>query len=169
MDIKEFFYSIDGIKKHGIRTIDVHSIKKNLRELEENATLLVVEDVESYSISEFYENIDIISLSSSKILSLSINNINIKNIKLTYSKIIRELYYFIYDVDKIKSNTILSIIDGDMKSKKGYVYFDLLDISVQGVTSERSLKEIFGQVICNNIIFKIEILKLPKRYIFSYP
>ena len=67
MDIKEFFYSIDGIKKHGIRTIDVHSIKKNLRELEENATLLVVEDVESYSISEFYENIDIISLSSSKI------------------------------------------------------------------------------------------------------
>jgi hypothetical protein len=99
-----------------------------------------------------------------------INWINIEGLVYT-SKKNSEILYFIYsfldDVESIKKNTILKIKDGKFKIT-GYIYREDLDISIQGCTSERTLLEIFTQIIANNLTVLIDFTAENKQFLISH-
>lgn len=85
--------------------------------------------------------------------------------KKKFGSIIRHIYEFIGNADKIKETTILRMVDGK-KTDKGYVYIAPINISYQQVSANRCLEEIFTQVIANDFSFTLEINNYPKKYFF---
>ena len=107
-------------------------------------------------------------LSRMKFKNRTINKATLEGIeiqKLNYWGIIRFIYEFIGDNEEIRKNCTINTKEG-RHNTKGYVYINGLDISVQGVSSERSMKEIFSQVLGNNFSFNIEIMGHNDRIIF---
>jgi len=87
-------------------------------------------------------------------------NIDNKKIDLyKYKQIIKYLYEKINNIDLIKTNTLLNIKDGKF-TNDGFNYFDKLGISVQGIDSNKAIKEILNiSNICNiklNIKIRLE-------------
>jgi hypothetical protein len=99
-----------------------------------------------------------------------INWINIEGIVYT-PKTNSEILYFIYDFlddpESIKKHTILKIRDGKFKTA-GYVYREELDISVQGCTSDRTLLEIFTQILTNYLTAYIDFTANNKNFLVSH-
>lgn len=142
MDFKEFFcnsQSLQTMKKRG-RNIEPENTKR--RVIPEIQMKLVENKLSDYSFN------------GCKVISAEIEGIILE--KLTLANIYKSIYEFIGDVDQIKENAILKIEDGFVKGK-GFVYFEELNISVQGVTSDKAMKEIFAQILNNDLRFRMEI------------
>ena len=99
-----------------------------------------------------------------------INWINIEGIVYTpktNSEVLYFLYEFLDDKISIKKHTILKIRDGKFKTS-GFVYRKELDISIQGCTSDRTLLEIFTQIISHYLTAFIDFTANNKNYLVSH-
>jgi len=99
-----------------------------------------------------------------------INWIDIEGIVYTpknNSDVLYFLYDFLDDKDSIKKHTTLKIRDGKFKTS-GFVYRKELDISIQGCTSERTLLEIFTQIISHYLTAFIDFTANNKNFLVSY-
>jgi hypothetical protein len=101
---------------------------------------------------------------------LKINWINIEGI-IYKPKSNSEVLYFIYDflddTESIKKHTILKIKDGKFKIS-GFVYRQYLDISIQGCTSERTLIEIFTQILAHSLTVFIDFRANNMNFLVSH-
>ena len=101
---------------------------------------------------------------------LKINWINIEGI-IYKPKSNSEVLYFIYDflddTESIKKHTILKIKDGKFKIS-GFVYREDLDISIQGCTSERTLIEIFTQILAHSLTVFIDFRANNMNFLVSH-
>lgn len=77
------------------------------------------------------------------------------------------LYDFLDDPESIKKNTILKIRDGKFK-KSGFVYREELNISIQGCISERTLLEIFTQIVANYLTVFIDFTAGDKHFLVNH-
>jgi hypothetical protein len=77
------------------------------------------------------------------------------------------LYDFLDDPESIKKNTILKIRDGKFK-KSGFVYREELDISIQGCTSERTLLEIFTQIVAHYLTVFIDFTAGNRHFLINH-
>jgi len=105
-------------------------------------------------ISEYVHRKEKHSFARSLILSAKVENSFLE--KLKYSSIIKFIYEYIGDIDLVKNISILNIRDGKIR-EKGYEPIEELNISFQAVPADKSIKEIFIQVIENGIDFRMEI------------
>jgi len=122
---------------------------------------IIISNIADYTIS-FYngnmiltkkklkKNIDDLkkyNFKKSNILKLVIDNIELEFNK--YKKVIKYLYEKIDNINLIETNTLLNIIKGK-KEDNGFNYLEKLNISVQGVDANKSIKEIIHiSNICN--------------------
>jgi len=98
-----------------------------------------------------------------------INWINIEGILYrpkSNSEVLYFLYDFLDDQMSIKKHTILKIRDGKFKTS-GFVYRKELDISIQGCTSDRTLLEIFTQIISHYLTAFIDFTADNKNFLIS--
>ena len=99
-----------------------------------------------------------------------INWIDIEGIILTpksNSEVLYFLYDFLDDLESIKKHTVLKIRDGKFKTS-GYVYREELNISIQGCTSDRTLLEIFTQILANYLTASIDFTADSKHFLVSH-
>lgn len=90
---------------------------------------------------------------------LKINWIDIEGIVYkpkSNSEVLYFLYDFLDDPEAIKKHTVLKIRDGKFKTA-GFVHREELDISIQGCTSDRTLLEIFTQIVAHYLTVFIDI------------
>ena len=81
--------------------------------------------------------------------------------------IIRYIYNEILeDADAIRKHSSMNIQDGQVEGK-GFVYLEQQDISVQGATADKMMKDIFQQVLGNNLTFKMTISTTDRRFTFE--
>jgi hypothetical protein len=83
------------------------------------------------------------------------------------SEVLYFLYDFLDDQNSIKKNTILKIRDGKFK-KSGFVYREELDISIQGCTSDRTLLEIFIQIVAHSLTVFIDFTVDGKHFLINH-
>lgn len=106
-------------------------------------------------------------------ISLSFFKINWINIEgLIYtpksnSEVLYFLYSFLDSPESIKEHTILKIKDGKFKTA-GFVYRPDLNISIQGCTSDRTLMEIFKQIVSHYITVSIDFTANGKQFLISH-
>ena len=106
-------------------------------------------------------------------INLSFFKINWINIEgLVYKpKNNSDVLYFIYDFlddeKSIKKHTILKIRDGQFKTT-GYIYRKDLNISIQGCTSERTLLEIFTQIVAHYLTVAIDFTAENKKFLVNH-
>jgi hypothetical protein len=130
-------------------------VKINLEDFDmerlENGYLKLIKKNKYISI----ENIDSYNFRKSKINKIIINN---KIYKYTnYKSILDEIYYMINNGTKIIKHTTLNIVTIS-KQDQGFYYYKKLGISVQGVESKRTIKEIINQCENNNIKIELYII-----------
>ena len=79
--------------------------------------------------------------------------------------------YFLYDFldnsESIKKNTILRIRKSKFKTAC-FVYRKELDISIQGCSSDRTLLEIFTQIIAHYLTVFIDFTANSKNFLISH-
>lgn len=80
--------------------------------------------------------------------------------------IVYYIYEFLEELDVINENTIMNIKPGK-EIGKGFKHLESLDISIQGVTSDKAINEIFNQVIGNDLTFQMNIITTEKKFIFK--
>jgi hypothetical protein len=99
-----------------------------------------------------------------------INWIDIEGI-IHKSKSNSEVLYFLYDFlddsESIKKHTILKILDGKFKTA-GYVYREEINLSIQGCTSDRTLLEIFTQIVAHYLTAFINFTADGKHFMISH-
>jgi len=122
-------------------------------------------DEEVYDMTSYEKNITDKSFKKSKVLFASIEGIIVIN--KTFAGIVRAIYEYLNDVQLIKQNTMMNIIERHYR-EKGYVPIETLGISVQGQTAGRTVKEIFRQVIRNDITFRMEVQVEGEKQIFEH-
>ena len=76
--------------------------------------------------------------------------------KLKYKSILLRIYELINSGKKIIKNTLLNI-ETIEKNDDGFYYIENLGISIQGVDSNKCIKEIMNQCIINNLSIKMNI------------
>ncbi len=81
---------------------------------------------------------------------------NKKNKKDNYKALLFDIYNLIDNGKQIIKNTILNIVTVE-KEDTGFSYLKKLGFSVQGVDSNRTITEIFGQCLKNDINIELEI------------
>ncbi len=118
---------------------------------------------ETHNMQDIEDNLGIFDFKGSSVRKARIEGIEIG--KLSFWGVIKAIYEFLGNVDNVVENSTLSIVEGKY-TEKGYAYVKDLDISVQGVTADRSVKEIFSQVLNNNLTFCMEIDNYPRRWVF---
>lgn len=99
-----------------------------------------------------------------------INWINIEGLIYTpksNSHALYFLYEFLDNPELIKKHTILKIRDGKFTTA-GYVYRKDLNISIQGCTSDRTLLEIFTQIIAHYLTVFIDFTASCKKFVISH-
>ena len=99
-----------------------------------------------------------------------INWINIEGLIYT-PKNNSEVLYFLYDFldnpESIKKHTILKIRDGKFKTA-GYVYREEINLSIQGCTSDRTLLEIFTQIVAHYLTAFIDFTADGKHFLITH-
>ena len=100
------------------------------------------------------DNINEYEFSHSQIVSVSVNNEEIQEIK--YRKICDHVYNIIGDGLRVIKNSLLNIKLPELNTK-GFTYNPILGISVQRADSNKTLKEILVQCQKNNIILNMKI------------
>jgi len=99
-----------------------------------------------------------------------INWINIEGLVVIPKKnsdVLYFLYSFLDDVKSIKNKSVLNIRDGKFKTN-GYVYRKDLNISIQGCTSERTLLEIFTQIVEHYLTVIIDFTADSKHFLVNH-
>jgi hypothetical protein len=99
-----------------------------------------------------------------------INWINIEGliyIPKNNSDVLYFLYDFLDDPESIKKHTILKIRDGKFKTA-GYVYRKDIDLSIQGCTSDRTLLEIFTQIVTHYLTAFIDFTANGKNFLINH-
>ena len=145
--------------------------------MEINNDNIIISNIENYNIT-FYngnlilskklkeislEQIKALDFKKSTIINCSINNEN-KSFK-KYKQIINYLFEEINDIDIILDNTILNIEKGKYEDR-GYKFNSKLNISIQGVDSNKSIQEIFNISKISQISINIKI-KLENKQIVN--
>jgi hypothetical protein len=97
------------------------------------------------------------SFSKSKIQKCTINNIIHAELK-KYNQILLHIYSLI-DKKIILNNTKLNIKTEEKKGK-GFVYYQNIGLSIQGVESNKTMSEILNMCKIQNIKLDLEILML---------
>ena len=101
---------------------------------------------------------------------LKINWIDIEGI-VYKPKSNSEVLYFLYDFldnsESIKKHTILKIRDGRFKTS-GFVHREELDRSIQGCTSDRTLLEIFTQIVAHYLTAFIDFTANSKHFLVNH-
>ena len=101
---------------------------------------------------------------------LKINWIDIEGI-IYKPKSNSEVLYFLYDFldnsESIKKHTILKIRDGRFKTA-GFVHREELDISIQGCTSDRTLLEIFTQIVAHYLTTFLDFTADGRHFLVSH-
>ena len=171
MNIIDFFNSKEAMKEFGSEIIRPCRKKKQediqeerQEERQEEIQELTVHRIERHSMTDFMGKLQDISFRGSVIIKADLCGVVID--RMNWTGVIRSIYEFMNDVDKIRKNSILNIRDGKHACEKGFVYIQSMDISFQAVSAERSIKEIFLQILAENFDFSIEILRVSNRYIF---
>lgn len=85
----------------------------------------------------------------------------------TNSEVLYFLYDFLDDKESIKKHTVLKIRDGKFTTS-GFVYRKELDISIQGCTSDRTLLEIFTQILTHYLTAFIDFTADNKNFLVSH-
>lgn len=138
---------------------------------------IIIQNIENYQIS-FYKNNMILTKKKEKITFEDLKNYNFKhsniisceinNIKVEYNKY-RPIIFYIYSIlnnkDIIMKNSFLNIKEGKILNK-GYEYIKSLNISVQGVDSNKIIKEIYHMTKLGNIKINIKIQLENKKIIY---
>ena len=136
--------------------------EKPMRQLEKSQKM---KKPEKYYLQIYEFKFEQINLSFFKI-----NWINIEGLIYT-PKNNSEVLYFLYDFldnpESIKKNTILKIRNGKFKTA-GFVYRKELDISIQGCSSDRTLLEIFTQIISHYLTVFIDFTANSKNFLISH-
>jgi hypothetical protein len=136
--------------------------KKPMRQIEKSDK---VKKPDKYYLQIHEFKFDQINLSFFKI-----NWIDIEGIVYTpktNSEVLYFLYEFLDNSESIKKHTILKIKDGKYKTS-GFVYRKELDISIQGCTSDRTLLEIFTQIISHYLTAFIDFTANNKNFLVSH-
>jgi len=101
---------------------------------------------------------------------LKINWIDIEGI-IYKPKSNSEVLYFLYDFldnsESIKKHTILKIRDGKFKTA-GFVHREELNISIQGCTSDRTLLEIFTQIVVHYLTASINFTADGRHFMINH-
>jgi hypothetical protein len=113
-----------------------------------NGSMIIKRKQKDYS--EFLKN----NFTSSKLLNVKINDSEIKINK--YSVLLKYIYNFIDDIEIIKHNTRINIIDGECNNK-GFQYLQKLNISFQGIDANKCMDEIINMCKCVNIVISLKI------------
>ena len=108
---------------------------------------------------------DQISLSFFKINWIDIEGIVYK--PKSNSEVLYFLYDFLEDPESIKKHTVLKIRDGRFKTA-GFVHREELNISIQGCTSERTLLEIFTQIVAHYLTVDIDFTADSKHFLVNH-
>ena len=124
---------------------------------------VVKSDVYYLQIHEF--RFDQISLSFFKINWIDIEGIVYK--PKSNSEVLYFLYDFLDDIESIKKYTILKIRDGKFKTA-GYVHREELDISIQGCMSDRTLLEIFTQIVAHYLTAFIDFTADGRHFLINH-
>jgi hypothetical protein len=83
--------------------------------------------------------------------------INDNEIKINkYTALLKYIYNFIDDIEIIKHNTRINIIDGEYNDK-GFKYLEKLNISYQGIDANKCMDEIINMCKCVNIVISPKI------------
>lgn len=169
MNIIDFFNSKEAKDEFGSEIIRPCRRKKQEEIVEERQEIqeepeFIEHRIEKHSISDFMGKLQDISFKGSVIIKADICGVVID--RMNWTGIIRNIYEFMNDIEKIRKNTILNVRDGKHSCEKGFVYIQSMDISFQAVSADRSIKEIFMQVLAEKLDFSIEILRISNRYIF---
>jgi len=134
-----------------------------------NNIILSKNDFKKLEISNNFLNHE---FSFSKILLIKIENISdITN--LAYSSIIKKLYMYINDADKILNNTSLTkgVLNYNKHSDKKVYYIENLNLFMRGIDSNTAVKEIL--CITKNLNINIELqIELSNKYnnkVIYYP
>jgi len=106
-----------------------------------------------------------INLSFFKINWIDIEGIILK--PTSNSDVIYFLYDFLDDPESIKKHTILKIRDGKFKTA-GYVYREEINLSIQGCPSDRTLLEIFTQIVAHYLTAFINFTADGKNFLISH-
>ena len=104
------------------------------------------------------------NFTNSTIIRCNINDIEF--IKLKYKSILNRIYEIINDGSNIIKNTILNIKTLEKKDD-GFYYLKDLGISVQGVNSNKCLKEIFIQAKQGKIKLRMTVYPLNGYWRFN--
>ena len=83
------------------------------------------------------------------------------------SEVLYFLYDFLDDSESIKKHTILKIRDGKFKTA-GYVYREEINLSIQGCTSDKTLLEIFTQIVAHYLTAFIDFNADGKHFMISH-
>jgi hypothetical protein len=127
-------------------------VTKYNQKIKENGDILF-EKINEIVINEFAD-LNNYNFTNSEIVQCYIDNKNIT--KLKYKSILTEIYSIIDNGSKIIKKTLLNI-ETLKKEVDGFYYLENIGISVQGVDSNKCIKEIVNQCICNNISIKMKI------------
>ena len=149
MKLSEFFSNLQITEKPMRQFQKLDKVKK--------------QDIYQLQIHEF--KFDQINLSFFKI-----NWIDIEGIVYTpksNSEVLYFLYDFLDDPESIKKHTILKIRDGKFKTA-GFVHREELDISIQGCTSDRTLLEIFTQIVAHYLTVFIDITADGRHFLINH-
>ena len=120
--------------------------------------------------SKFHLHIHEFKFEQINLSFFKINWVNIEGIVYkpkSNSEVLYLLYSFLDDQKSIKKHSILKIKDGRFK-KAGYVYREDLDISIQGCTSDRTLLEIFTQIVAHYLTVAIDFTADSKHFLVSH-
>jgi hypothetical protein len=85
----------------------------------------------------------------------------------TNSEVLYFIYDFLDDPKSIKKHTTLKIRDGKFKTN-GFVYREELDISIQGCPSDRTLLEIFTQIVAHYLTAFIDFTVGGQHFLINH-
>jgi len=179
MDIYEFFFNEKSMqdfgrkiertirikkttKTKGPETVEEEEITEIDETIEEKPEQIKRENTERHEMRLFRQFLPKMTFKGSCFTKATLLGFELTN--LGYGAIIREIYDFIGNVEQIKRHSTIPIMDGKF-TQKGYVYLPSLNISVQGVTADRSMKEIFSQILGNDYQFQMEVSCYPRKWI----
>ena len=167
MDIREFFFNREAIDIYSKDIIKISRtrIKKMNKEIERLSSIKLDESgrTEEFSMVDVSRNLKKYCFKGKTVNSCLIEGIDVD--RRSFWGVIRDLYLLLGDIETIRENLTIPLCEG-RRNDKGYVYIKDLDISVQGVSAERSMIEIFSQVLGNDLSFRIEISMYPNRLVF---
>jgi len=195
MDIKEFFFNPEAIKQFGVPKMQRHRKKEKkqitqpiivkpveIKDVEDITQRIAIVLKSKLPISAKQivtkqpgksEKIEKVNMTDFKLTSVNFHGCIVKSSEIEgmvipvkrLAKILREIFEFLNDVDLIKENSKIRIVDGKV-TEKGFVPYENLGISVQGANANQLMREIFTHVLKNNITFQLNVLAEGSEYQF---